>query len=63
MVVNMDDHALIEHIKKSVPSLIALYRFGSQAKGTARPESDVDLAALGDPFHDLPPLFVEPGIV
>lgn len=42
----MDDTALVEYIKKSVPSLIALYRFGSQAKGTARPASDVDLAIL-----------------
>ena len=42
----MDDRALIEHLKKSVPELIALYRFGSQAKGTARPDSDVDLAVL-----------------
>lgn len=47
----MDDHALIEHIRKSVPSLIALYRFGSQAKGLARPESDLDLAVLAcDPI-------------
>ena len=46
MVADMDDHALIEHIRKSVPSLIALYRFGSQAKGTARPDSDIDLAVL-----------------
>lgn len=42
----MDDPALIEHLRKSVPGLIALYRFGSQAKGTARPGSDVDLAVL-----------------
>lgn len=42
----MDDTALVEYIKKSVPSLIALYRFGSEAKGTARPASDVDLAIL-----------------
>lgn len=42
----MDDTALVEYIKKSVPGLIALYRFGSQAKGTARPASDVDLAIL-----------------
>ncbi len=47
----MDDHALIEHIRKSVPGLIALYRFGSQAKGTVRPDSDVDLAVLArDPI-------------
>lgn len=47
----MDDHALIEHIRQSVPDLIALYRFGSQAKGTARTESDLDLAVLAcDPI-------------
>lgn len=50
----MNDHALIEHIKKSVPDIIALYRFGSQAKGTARPSSDVDLAVLArDPIPAL----------
>lgn len=42
----MNDNELIQHIKQSVPGLIALYRFGSQTKGTARPESDVDLAVL-----------------
>ncbi len=42
----MDDTALVEYIKKSVPGVIALYRFGSQAKGTARPASDIDLAIL-----------------
>jgi predicted nucleotidyltransferase len=47
----MDDHALIEHLRKSVPGLIALYRFGSQAKGTVRPDSDIDLAVLArDPI-------------
>ena len=50
----MDDHALIEHLRKSVPGLIALYRFGSQAKGTARPDSDIDLAVLArDPIPNL----------
>jgi uncharacterized protein len=47
----MDDRALIELLRQSVPGLIALYRFGSQAKGTARLESDVDLAVLArDPI-------------
>jgi predicted nucleotidyltransferase len=51
---NMDDHALIEHIKKSVPSLIALYRFGSHAKGAARLDSDMDLALLArDPIPNI----------
>ena len=40
----INDHALIEFAQQAIPDLIALYRFGSQAKGTARPDSDVDLA-------------------
>lgn len=42
----MDDPALIEYLRKSVPELIALYRFGSETKGTVRSDSDVDLAVL-----------------
>jgi|CXWL01.1.fsa_nt_gi predicted nucleotidyltransferase len=54
MVADMDDNALIEHIRQSVPDLIALYRFGSQAKGTARPDSDMDLAVLArDPIPSM----------
>jgi len=50
----MNDHELIRHINKSVPGLIALYRFGSQAKQTARPESDLDLAVLArDPIPSI----------
>jgi predicted nucleotidyltransferase len=42
----MNDNALIEFVQQAIPDLIAMYRFGSQAKGSARPESDVDLAVL-----------------
>ena len=42
----MNDNQLIQQVRESIPGLIALYRFGSQAKGTARPGSDVDLAVL-----------------
>ncbi len=42
----MNDSALIEYISTAIPDLIALNRFGSQAKGTARPHSDIDLAVL-----------------
>jgi len=42
----MQDVQLISMVKKAVPGLIALYRFGSQATGEARQESDVDLAIL-----------------
>lgn len=50
----MTDKALIEHIRQAIPGLIALYRFGSQVKGSARPESDVDLAVLAR--HPIPAL-------
>lgn len=42
----MTDSSLIAHIKKSVPGLIAFYRFGSIERGTTRPDSDVDLVDL-----------------
>ena len=42
----MQVDALIEHIRQAIPNPVALYRFGSQAQGTAGPESDVDLAIL-----------------
>lgn len=42
----MDDEKLIEHLRRAIPDLVTLYRFGSQAKGEARPDSDVDLAVL-----------------
>lgn len=42
----MDDDELIKYTRKAIPDIIALYRFGSQANGTACPESDVDLAVL-----------------
>ena len=50
----MNDVSLSEYVHKAVPGLIALYRFGSQAKGTARPASDIDLAILSrDPIPNL----------
>ncbi len=42
----MDVEKVVAQVKKAIPDLIALYRFGSYAKGDARPESDVDLAIL-----------------
>jgi uncharacterized protein len=48
----MNDSQLIEYIRNAVPSLIALYRFGSQAKGTAGPDSDLDLAVLASDLID-----------
>lgn len=53
----MSIDTLIEHVRQAVPDLIALYRFGSQAQGTATPESDVDLAILAPRRLSLPVLF------
>lgn len=52
MASDINGKALIEFARQAIPKLIALYRFGSQAKGNARPESDVDLAVLA---HHLVP--------
>lgn len=37
---------MIAFLRQAIPDLIALYRFGSFAKGSTRPDSDVDLAVL-----------------
>ncbi len=42
----MTDSSLIAYIRKTVPSLIALFRFGSTERGAVRPDSDIDLAIL-----------------
>jgi predicted nucleotidyltransferase len=44
--LHMQLETAIRHIQASVPGLIALYSFGSQAQGVARPDSDVDIAVL-----------------
>jgi predicted nucleotidyltransferase len=36
----------VTHLKETVPALLVIYRFGSEAQGTARPGSDIDLAVL-----------------
>ena len=50
----MEDNALIEFVRQAIPDFMALYRFGSQTNGSARPDSDVDLAVLGR--HPVPAL-------
>lgn len=50
----MNDPSLIDYIRKAIPGLVALYRFGSMERGVVRPESDIDLAVL--PREALPEL-------
>lgn len=49
MPFEMPFENVIQRMKETVPGLIAVYRFGSQAQGAARPDSDVDLAVLAQP--------------
>jgi len=44
----MDFASVVEHLKKNMPSLSAVYVFGSQATGHATAESDLDVALLTD---------------
>jgi predicted nucleotidyltransferase len=46
-----DDRAIVQHLLSHVPNLIAVYRFGSSVRGSARRDSDVDLGVLAtDPL-------------
>lgn len=42
----MERHLVTECLNRHIPRVIAIYQFGSQARGTARPTSDLDLAVL-----------------
>ena len=40
--------SIVAVLRECLPDLVAVYRFGSVADGTARPDSDLDLAVLCD---------------
>ena len=42
------DEAAVAVLRAAHPSLVAVYRFGSSVTGTARTDSDIDLAVLGE---------------
>ena len=44
----MNTQAILKALQEAIPSLSAVYIFGSQASGAAGPDSDVDLAILAD---------------
>ena len=51
----MNRTAILHALQARVPKLLAVYAFGSRIQGTARPDSDLDLAVLvtayGDPLR------------
>lgn len=49
MVMTTDKLALAQRILEQHPSILAAYLHGSTAKGTSRPDSDVDIAVLPTP--------------
>ena len=49
MVMTTDKLTLVLRVLKQYPTILAAYLHGSTAKGTARPDSDVDIAVLPKP--------------
>ena len=48
----MNTPSITQFLNEQSPDLVAVYQFGSQARGTARPTSDIDLAVLTS--HPIP---------
>ncbi|MFO0773064.1 MAG: nucleotidyltransferase domain-containing protein [Nitrospiraceae bacterium] len=42
----MNDSLITSFLTSRIPDRLAIYQFGSEAKGTTRPGSDIDLAVL-----------------
>lgn len=53
----MKRDALIHSLQAKIPDLLAIYAFGSRIQGTARPDSDLDLAVLVAGYADPLTLF------
>ncbi len=59
--VSMSYATIIQILKKRIPSLLAIYAFGSRIQGMARPGSDLDLAVLVAGYADPLALFALAG--
>jgi predicted nucleotidyltransferase len=56
MTMLAPDGTVLALVRAKIPDLMALYVFGSQARGTPRKDSDLDLAALA-------PGYIEPSLL
>ena len=57
----LDDQAIVHCVRDAYPGVQAIYLFGSHADGSARSDSDVDLALLLPPSDRADPnLFMNP---
>jgi predicted nucleotidyltransferase len=45
-LAEVQDEATVDHLRRAVAGVIAVYRFGSTARGTATASSDTDIAIL-----------------
>ena len=54
MVMTTDKLDQVQRILEPYPAILAAYLHGSTAKGTARPDSDIDIALLPNPGQRLP---------
>ena len=52
MTMLAPDEAVLALVRAKIPNLMALYFFGSQARGTPRKDSDLDLAVLAPGYID-----------
>lgn len=48
----MKNDLLLSTLRQRLPSLLGVYAFGSRVQGTARPDSDLDLAVLVAGYAD-----------
>lgn len=52
VAVSVNKQAIIQLIQQELPSAMAIYAFGSRIQGTARADSDLDLAVLVAGYAD-----------
>ncbi len=48
-MITMGLDRLTRMLRQRIPGLLGVYLFGSRAKGSVGPASDIDLAVLSDP--------------